>query len=363
MDKKVVKLGIVGMRRGIYVGSMVGHDDNVEITAICDLDPKMIDYALDYARREGFDEPAVFSDFDEMLKTDIDAVYIATGANVHVPLVVKAMEAGKHVISEIPAINTLEEAKILKATVKAHPELKYMTAENCCYWAFIQAWKQMYDAGKIGEAVYAEAEYLHAPDYRDLKPESYGGRWSSVVPAIQYITHELGPLLYVLGDRCVSVSCMSSDIKYNPYKETTETDVAIFKTAKGAVLRILICFGAYVGFDHNFTVLGTKGMLETDKTKPMEEANTFARMAEMPRAPGAASAKFEIPVTTAFAGESTEGHGGADVKMMRDFIKCIVEDTEPPINVDAGIEMALPGIMAYQSILNGGNVVEIPVIE
>ena len=176
MENKVVKLGIVGMRRGIYVGSMVAHDGNVKITAICDLDPKMIDYALEYARNENLEAPACFSDFDEMLKTDIDAVYIATGANVHVPLVVKAMEAGKHVISEIPAVNTLEEAKILKATVKAHPGLKYMTAGNCRYWAFIQAWKQIYDAGKIGQAVYAEAEYLHAPDYRDLKPESYGGR-------------------------------------------------------------------------------------------------------------------------------------------------------------------------------------------
>jgi len=363
MEEKIVKLGIVGLWRGLYVGTSVAHDDNVRVTAICDKNPDKIKAALKHFEKIKADTPACFEDFDEMLKTDIDAVYIATDAVCHVPFVVKAMEAGKHVISEIPAVNTLEEAKLLKATVKAHPELKYMTAENCCYWAFIEAWKQMYEAGKLGDAVYAEAEYLHAADYRDYKEENYKNHWRGVNPAIKYITHELGPLLYILDDRCVSVSCMSSDFAYNPYKKGTQTDVAILKTAKGTVIRILICFGAYVDFDHNFTIYGTKGSVETDKSKTVGEANFFARLSDMPRAPGAAAAKIEVPITTAFPGESKEGHGGADVKMLRDFIKCIVEDTKPPIDVDLGIRMTLPGIMAYESFLNGGNVVEIPEIE
>ena len=265
-------------------------------------------------------------------------------------------------LSEIPAVNSIEEARQLKAAVKAHPHLKYMTGENCCYWAFIQAWKKMYEEGKFGEAIYVEGEYIHSKDYREFKQEDFPPEhWRSYNPAIKYITHQLGPILQILDDRCVSVSCMVPDIVYNPYtKRVNNNGVAIFKTAKGAVIRIFICFDAYAGFDHNFALYGTKGTIETDKTKPLEEAHSFARFSDIP---GTIEEKVEIPVTLKFPGEADDGgHGGADKKMMLDFVKCIIEDTEPPIDVDLGIQMTIPGIIAAESSDLGGALLEIPEI-
>ena len=48
--------------------------------------------------------------------------------------------------------------------------------------------------------------------------------------------------------------------------------------------------------------------------------------------------------------------------MMRAFIKCILEDTEPPIDVDLGIKMTVPGIIAAESAAQGGELMEIPEI-
>ena len=45
-----------------------------------------------------------------------------------------------------------------------------------------------------------------------------------------------------------------------------------------------------------------------------------------------------------------------------DFIKCIQEDTKSPIDVDMGIAMALPGIIAAESAAQGGILLEIPEI-
>jgi predicted dehydrogenase len=84
------------------------------------------------------------------------------------------MEAGKHVLSEIPSVNSLEEAYELKAVVTAHPDLIYMAAENCCYWAFIETWKKMHERGEFGDIVYAEAEYLHAKNPDEFAPPSMG---------------------------------------------------------------------------------------------------------------------------------------------------------------------------------------------
>ena len=163
-----------------------------------------------------------------------------------------------------------------------------------------------------------------------------------------------------MNDKCVSVSCMEPDIRYNPYSKGPENGVAILKTAKGAVIKIYIGFGAYLGFDHNFSLYGTRGMIETDKTKPLEEAHSFAKFSDIP---GSIKEKVEIPVTLKYPGEAAGGHGGADQKMMRAFIDCIINDTEPPINVDLGIQMSLPGILAHESAMQGGIPIEIPDID
>lgn len=360
MEEKFVKLGIVGMGRGGAVALDVVDEAKVKITAICDRNPEIMESRKKDFEKAGASGFECYSTFDEMLEqADIDAVFIATDAICHVPYAIKALDAGKHVISEIPAVNSIDEAKALKAAVSRHPELKYMTAENCCYWEFIQTWKTMYDDGKFGQAVYAESEYIHSKDWRTMKPEQFPkDHWRSFNPAIKYLTHNLGPLLYIMDDYCVSVSCMSPDVKYNPYRPD-KNQVALFKTAKGAVIRILITFDLFADFDHNFRIMGTRGSIETDPTKPLEEAHSFARLSDIP---GSIRDKIEIPVTLKRSDEPDAGHGGADKKMMMAFINCILEDTKPPIDVDMGIRITLPGIIASESALNGGKPMDIPTI-
>lgn len=360
MGEQTVKLGVVGLKRGLAIVSEVIGEKHVKLTAICDKDPDTLQQAREQLKQMGEEDLECFESYSAMLDSDIDAVVIASYAINHVALAVQALEAGKHVLSEIPVINSLEEARELKAAARAHPELKYMAGENCCYWAFIEAWKKMYEEGSLGQAVYAESEYLHGRDWRDMKPEDYPkDHWRSFNPAIKYLTHNLGPLLYILDDHCVSVSCMVPDTVYNPYRQQ-QNGVAIFKTAKGAVIRILICFDAFVGYDHNFRIIGTRGTLETDNTKPLDEAHSFARLSNIP---GSMEEKIDIPVTLKFHGEYDGGHGGAERKMMRAFIKCIVENTKPPIDVDLGIQLSLPGIIAHESSVQGGALLEIPEIE
>lgn len=72
---------------------------------------------------------------------------------------------------------------------------------------------------------------------------------------------------------------------------------------------------------------------------------------------------MEIPVGYALPGEQASGHGGADGKMVRAFVKCILEDTNPPIDIDRGLQMSIPGIIAHESAVQGGALLEIPSIE
>lgn len=360
MEKDVVKLGVVGLKRGAYVAWTLIGDENVVIRAIADSDPDTLKACKEDYEKNGVKDLLCFDSIEELLRSDIDAVYIATDKPLHTRHIVMALEAGKHVLSEIPVIETREEVKILYNAVKAHPELKYMAGENCFYWEFIKAWKKMREDGKFGDILYAESEYLHASHPDEIKPYAPENHWRRFNPAITYLTHNLGPLLYVMDDYPISVSCMTpTSAKYNQYSECDENGIAIFKTAKGAVIRIFIGFGMYVGYDHNFALYGTRGMVLTDKTKPLEEATSFAKMYEVPNT---FEKSFEIPVKLSDSGD-VYGHGGVDAKMIRDFIRCIIEDTDPPIDVDMGIRISLPGIIANESAKRGGELMEIPTID
>lgn len=63
-----------------------------------------------------FNAGTYFNDYDEFLKSDIDAVYVSSRNSDHAWQVIKAAEAGKHILCDKPmAINSKEAEKMLKA--------------------------------------------------------------------------------------------------------------------------------------------------------------------------------------------------------------------------------------------------------
>lgn len=362
MNTNTVRYGVVGLGRGMDIVMAGIGDARGKLVACCDKNANLLAKAEKKLAEKGVTDCAFYSDFEEMLKADINAVVIATDAVCHVPFVVKAMEAGKHVLCEIPSVNTVEEAALLKKTVNAHPDLIYMAAENCCYWAFVETWKKMNEEGQFGEIVYAEGEYLHSIDPEKFAPDNYPeGHWRITNPAIKYLTHEMGPLLYILNDRCVSVSCVESAAVYNPYfPEKKGTGVATFTTEKGRIIHIVVSFGSYTSPTHNFRILGTKGSIETDRLKKVYQAHSFANLQSIP---GTFATKLDIPVTTGYAGERDGTHGGGDKRMMADFLRCVTEGKKPKLDVDFAIKMTLPGIIAHESAVQGGAPLQIPEID
>lgn len=359
MNIKTVKFGVFGLVRGRGISDCIAAIEGAKLSAICDKNSKRLAEVSDWLREEKkVDSFECVESFDELLLCDIDAVFVANDADCHLEYVIKALESGKHVISEIPAVRSPEEAEVLKKAVEEHPDLKYMCGENAIYWGFVQGWRSLYKEGKFGDAVFARGEYLHARYYDNNACKGVpAGHWRFRVPAIEYLTHTLGPLLYILDDKCISVSCAETDPVMAEGRETPSNGMAVFRTEKGTVINVTICFGAYVGFDHNFSIYGTKGMIETDNTKSFFDAHSFARFIDVP---DTNKEKLEIPVTLKMPGSVKDGHGGADGRMLKDFVKCITNNTKSPIDVDMAIRMSLPGIYAHRSAQNGGQVLEIP---
>ena len=55
-----------------------------------------------------------------------------------------------------------------------------------------------------------------------------------------------------------------------------------------------------------------------------------------------------------------DGHAGADVITMIDYINALYEGKKVPIDIHAALDMTLPGLISQQSVLENGKWLPVP---
>lgn len=358
-----VRLGLAGLGRGARLTLKAVQHHGADLTAVADPEETRRDaFKKLWAEEIGKQAPPVFyEDLDAMLEHDaLDAVVVATPAPMHARQAIQCMEAGFHVLSEVPAAFDLDEAKDLVACVRK-TGLLYFFAENCCYWYFVKEWKKLVGQGRIGDPQYCEGEYIHglgAAATRFGKPN-----WRYHLDPIRYCTHETGPLLEILDDRVVQAVGMGTSSKVHPGKRVDDIQVALFKTAGGVSCKQLNGFAvvrpgyfAEGGDYHYYSMYGSGGFLETTRSGRFETLAAFRDMNH-----GRDVLHFDMPIPDPHLPASAKGgHGTADWEIMRDFVGCIRDGGEPAIDVYRGLDFSLPGIVARESLRNGSMPMEVP---
>lgn len=343
----MLKVGVVGLRRGTSLLRTFALHRDVQIAAVCDIDE---DRAVNVKTEMGLE--AAYVDYDEFLSHDMDIVVVATPLPFHVSQSIAALETGKHVLSEVPIANSIEECESLARAVK-ESKRKYMFAENCNYVYFVGKWREMVADGKIGKPIYAEAEYVH--DCRGLMRDSEGSlAWRASMPPIYYCTHSLGPILSVIDDRCISAVGMSAGVNVAPDLGAIDMEVGLFQTESGAVIKILCGFSIERRPAlHYYSIYGTEGCLETVRgtDKSVAYFKGSGGMTELPYTRNHPQAPDSATIG---------GHGTCEYFMIRAFIESIVNDTTPPIDVYRGLDFSVPGLCAHISAQQGGKIVDIP---
>ncbi len=361
------RVGVVGLGRGLGPARIFDLMPDCRVVAACDIDSTALKQFGAH-----FPQAHLCPVYDELLTHGLDIVFVASPVPLHCQHTVAALEAGCHVLQEVTLASTLDECRQILTAVQAHPRQKFMLAENCCYWAHILSWQQMWRQGLLGDLKYAEAEYVH--DTRHLLRQPDGSpTWRAAMPPIHYCTHSLGPLLKVTGERCVTVCGMkvmdcaplqgATSGRGNarePARSESDMEVAILQTTGGGVIKILCAFGiAREPMFHYYSIYGTKGTLETSRP-PTPTLQTNAYLASIPHLRNMIELPITENVTDAPAEATQGGHGTAEYTMIQDFLACIRDDTQPPLDIYAALEMALPGLCAHESALHGGQPVTVP---
>lgn len=152
-----VKVGVIGVGRGSMIGRYCKDADNAEVVAICD---KWEEGLKSESEKLESTDITYYTDYDLFLKHDMDVVVLANYATEHAPFAIKAMEAGKDVISEVLPVQTMAQAVELIECIERTGR-KYCYAENYCFMNAPHEMKLKYEAGELGEFEYGEGEYLH----------------------------------------------------------------------------------------------------------------------------------------------------------------------------------------------------------
>ncbi len=176
----------------------------VDELAIADLEPERTRTV-----GEEFNVGEQYASLDAMLESDVDAVAIFSQRHLHGPQAVKALKAGKHVYSAVPAAITLQELEALVRTVE-ETGLLYMLGETSYYRPQTLYCRREFAKGVFGDFVYGEGHYYHDMShfYRPYM-HSGGENWKAVAsyPPMLYPTHSVSHVLGVTFDRITEVSC------------------------------------------------------------------------------------------------------------------------------------------------------------
>ena len=229
---KQVRVGIAGTGfRGVDAVDYISQLPNTSVTALCDLYQERIDIANGIltkkarkpkAEREfiGPEAYKAMADWD-----GVDVIYITAPWQMHVPIALYALAAGKVALVEVPAALTIDDCWAL-VEVSEKYRRPCMMLENCCYGESEMLGLSLVKQGILGEILHGEGGYNHDLRnwcYGDFDPAikfqcGYWNHWRLKYNAEhdgnQYPTHGFGPIAQAMdinrGDKLDYLVSLSS---------------------------------------------------------------------------------------------------------------------------------------------------------
>lgn len=406
--KEKLKIAIIGCGRfsKSFVKLFKEHP-YVDKVWVCD---EKKDRAEQYSK--DFDVPIIDS-FEEALNSkEVNAIAIFTQRFQHGKMAIAALKAGKHVYSSVPCAIDVEEIKEIEKLVR-ETRLTYSMGETGFYRAPAIFLRKEYSKGTFGKFAYAEAQYNH--DIRNMVQsfQSSGGEnWKKYagIPPFYYPTHSTSMVLstmpgvyakrvmalgYASGPRTDIYGTEGQNLYNNPFSNTT----MIIELSNGGIVRISEnrCIGwrspetyvsQYFGSDGGYEFSVAKHHLavwdkESEKENPEGPVNVIMKDVSEQLIPEkmykllsenydegiqqiAHSADFydvspiqPIERLPKEYENIQNGHNGTHHFLIDDFCRAYYTGKLSPTNIWQVARWNIPGLLAHQSAIQGGKVIDV----
>lgn len=338
--------------------------------------------------------------FGDLLATDVDAVALFTQRWTHGPLAVRALRAGKHVYSAVPmAVSYEETAAVVEAVEETG--LTYMMGETSHYNPATVYVRERIADGGFGRLFYAEGDYIHDMDlgFYDAYRHSGGERWKETAsyPPLLYPTHSIGGVLGAWRTYATSVSALGVpdergdgvfDREISRFGNDLSNATALFEAAGGGSFRTnefrRVGYPSHIR-ESRFRFFGTEGSFEQlatvslwqdrsgvlDVSEHLQAVPTLSAddpsLAGVPPALRDAFVSGTAPVhdrdrarlPREFA-HAPNGHEGSHHFLADDFVNAVNDGSVPSVNAWVAARYTLPGVVAHESALRGGERLPVP---
>ena len=395
-DDRVVRMGLIGIGdRGTGTLRLMLRRADVEVRAICDIDPEGIARAREQLDEAGVMDYGVYDDGDEAFRQlverdDLDAVLIATPWELHASMALAAMRNGKWAAVEVPVAVTLEECWELVETSE-ETGIPCMMMENVCYRRDIMAVLNMVREGLFGELMHAQCGYQH--DLRfgfKFRPGVEFGdnargpaRWRTQHSITRngdvYPTHGIGPVSNFLdinrGNRFVTLTSTATKARGlhqhivehggadhpNASVEFKLGDVVttVLTCSRGETVIIMHDTNLPRPYSLGFRVQGTKGIWQDDlRLVYFEGRSPRPHRWEEARA---YQDTFDHALWKRYTSDAEgAGHGGMDFFVLNAFVESVKRQVPPPIDVYQSATWSAISALSEQSIALGNHPVVFP---
>ena len=329
---KQIRIGVVGcgeIAERAHIPNLLV-EPQARLEAVSDINENRL-----LAIREKFNlsKNRCYTDYTKILALrDIDAVVVATPAVTHGEIVLKAIEAGKHVFVEKPLSVTVTEAEAIVKSAK-QAKLKVMVGYQHRFIANHRIAKRYLRTDKIGDPFFGEAY----SETLIVKPEE------GIL--IDYVVHLIDILCWYFDDSRVEEVAALSHVDKEGTKE--KHAIMIMRFHNNILGRIGAFFmkdyTSWSASDRYVRILGTRGKLVTDLTGPTitlyKEGSLLSRLRGphtfMPRG----AVQENLPLTEA-----------AYRREINNFIQSIVKDQKPEVDAEQGLAVQRILEAAQQSI-------------
>jgi predicted dehydrogenase len=285
---KPLRIGFVGIgdRGSFHLDCALGIE-GVVVPAICDIKDTYLYRGKRWVEEAGQPSPNLYgksdTDFIRMCEQeDLDVVICSTSWKWHAPVCIAAMKNGKHCVSEVPIILTLDEAWEVLETSESTGKwatlgLEQALLENKTAMSILH----MIREGLLGEIIHAQNGYVHDLRLVKFDPEREPWRLQHSVDrnGNLYPDHPMSKIMTMMdinhGDRFdYLVSMSSKSVMLNRYAEDYygknniyakeqmkqgDYNASLIHTAEGKMVTL--------NFDtntphprSNFRIQGTKGV-------------------------------------------------------------------------------------------------------
>ncbi len=318
-----------------------------------------------------------YPSLEELVKdTKIDAVAVFTEGPNHVKHVIEVMKHGKHAISAVPASmgGGVAAAEQLLEAVKKYG-MTYMMAETTYYQQPTISVRKFYDQGKFGNLFYTEAEYQH-DGLESLYFENGKRTWRYGIAPMHYPTHCTAFLTGVTGERLTEVTCHgwgddSPFCKDNDYHNPFWNESAMFKTDQGHGFRMNVWWkGAHRGTERAEWI-GDKmsfycgdpnglGPVIVRSGAGLQEKDDAGFVRNLPNRESYEQPEWWKTDMLPEPLRHNSGHHGSHTFLTHEFIDALTHDRTPTVDIAQALAYTVPGIVAHESALRGGELLKIP---